>query len=97
MGLIEEQTLMHARQIVLHNAEVINYLKNSIKLISEKTLKSMQIENEKMKVLMKNYYPKVNIKTIVANIDNRDNHDITKFDVELIQQTLIEALEEQKK
>lgn len=97
MGLIEEQTLMHARQIVLHNAEVINYLKNSIKLISEKTLKSMQIENEKMKVLMKNHYPKVNIKTIVANIDNRDNHDITKFDVELIQQTLIEALEEQKK
>lgn len=90
----EELAKYHARQIALFNAEIIFYNKNKLMLIDEKFIKDFKIRGEKMFFIIKNSYPKANPDLLVANIDNKANHDLTKLDVDLIEDALLESLEE---
>ncbi len=93
MGIIEEETLYMARKIALFNSEVIFFVKNSLTYLTEKKLRDLLNEKEKIEVLIKNSY-NADTNLIVANVENNDNHDLTKIDVELIQEVLKEGVRE---
>lgn len=93
MGIIEEETLYMARKIALFNSEAIFFVKNSLTYLTEKKLRDLLNEKEKIEVLIKNSY-NADTNLIVANVENNDNHDLTKIDVELIQEVLKEGVRE---
>lgn len=89
----KELAKYHARQIALFNAEIIFYNKNKLMLIDEKFISDFKIRSEKMFFIIKNSYPKADPDLLIANVDNKLNHDLTKLDVDLIEDALIESLE----
>lgn len=87
------EALILARKIALYNSEVIHYVKNSLKLITPIIQKTLDDNQEKLIIMTKDAFPKVEIGLIIANSNNNLNHDLTKLDIDLIYQMLVESVE----
>lgn len=95
MGIdeVHEETLNLARRIAMFNSEIIFNIKHGLIRLTEETIKKQKESHEKFSIIIKNSYPKCEVSLILANPHNNENHDITKLDVDLIQQMLKESLD----
>lgn len=82
-----------ARKIAIYNAEAIFYIKNSLKLMDGPISKRLENMNEKYRILIQSSFPSVDYSLILANHDNNHNHNLTKLDVDLIKDVLLEDFE----
>lgn len=89
----KEEALHLARRIALFNSKVIYYVKNSMFLITEELIKTQKSNHEKFKIIIKTNYPSADPEIILADPLKNLNHDLTKLDIELIQDILLEGLE----
>jgi len=78
----------------MFNSEVIYYIKNSLLLMTPFLLKSLKDEFEKFTIIIKSKYHHVRVALVLANVENNDNHDLMKLDVDLIFDTLMEVSDE---
>ena len=92
---IRVASLNHARRIAMFNSEAIYYLKNSMDLLDTLKQKELADKYEKFDIIIRTNYPAAEIILILANINNKGNHNITLLDVELIQETLLEGLHQE--
>jgi len=92
MGINENEALVLARKIAMFNSESIYYVKNSLLLITATIQSSLDDNKEKFRIIIKSNYPSIDTSLIIANTNNNHNHDLTKLDIDLIQQMLIEHL-----
>jgi len=90
MGIKEEEALTLARKIAMFNSEVIYFVKNSLMKMTPTIQKSLDEKKEKFTIIIKSNYPNVNYDLILANTTNNNNHDLTKLDVGLICDMLLE-------
>lgn len=89
----KEEALHLARRIALFNSKVIYYVKNSMFLITEELIKTQKSNHEKFKIIIKTNYPSADPEILLADPIKNHNHDLTKLDIELIQEMLLEGLE----
>ena len=89
----KENALCLARKIAILNAELIYYEKNKLMLVDTLKLNELKTKREKMELIIKSDYPKTNINLILANVNDNKNHDLTKIDVDLLRNELLESLE----
>lgn len=94
MGMSEAEVLTMARKIALYNIKAIHYVKNSLMEMTPMIQKELKNEQEKMEILLKNSFPSISVSLLIANCQNSDNHDLTKLDIELIKDTMMEELDE---
>jgi hypothetical protein len=94
MGMTEAETLTMARKIALYNIKAIHYIKNRLLEMTPLVQKQLKNEQEKMEILLKNSFPNISVSLLIANSQNSDNHDLTKLDVELINDMLLEESNE---
>lgn len=80
-----------ARKIAIFNSEVVFYVKNSLFLMDAYSSKRLESLHEKYKLLVLNSFPKTDVGLIMANHSNNHNHDLTKLDVDLIKEMLLEG------
>lgn len=86
------ETLNLARRIAMYNGEAIYYLKNRLLLMDVLREKELSDKHEKLNVMIKTEYPNTNIDLILANYTNNDNHNIMLYEIDLIQDSLLEGL-----
>jgi hypothetical protein len=91
MGLIENEALILARNIGMFNGEAIYYVKNSLMLITPKKQKELDDRREQLLVIAKTKFPGNDPELIIATTKNNQNHDLTKLDVDLIKDMLLEG------
>ena len=94
MGLIENEALVIARQVAIFNGEVVHYVKNSLFQMTPKKQKDLDDARERFYVTIKTKFPNTEPDLLLANTKNNHNHDITKIDVELIKDMLIEGIKQ---
>jgi len=90
MGIKEEEALTLARKIAMFNTEAIHFVKNSLMKITPMIQKRLDEQREKFFIIIKTNYPNVEPTLILSNSTNNLNHDLTKLDVELIKEMLLE-------
>ena len=87
-----EDALLLARRIALFNSKIIYNIKNSMFIITEELIKTQNNNYEKFKIIIKTNYPSCDVDLVLANPNKNINHDITKLDIDLIKETLLEGL-----
>lgn len=87
---INVEALVLARKIGLFNSEAIYYVKNSLTLNTAIIQKQNDDKREKLIIMIKNSHPKVDVDLILANTHNNNNHNLTKIDIDLILDVLVE-------
>jgi hypothetical protein len=90
MGIDE---LHMARRIGLYNSEAIYFVKNNLMLMTAGIQKKLETDYEKFNILLKSKYKNIDVGLILANPTNNDNHNLTKQDIDLIHDFLVEHLE----
>lgn len=90
----EAEALTLARKIAMFNSEAIYFVKNSLLKITSSIQKNLDETREKFVIIIKSNYPHVNPDIILANTTNNNNHDLTKIEVELIKEILLEDNDE---
>jgi hypothetical protein len=93
MGINEAEALTLARKIAIFNGEVTYYVKNELMLGSPELTKKHAQDREKLFIIIRTNYPKVNVDLILSNSENNKNHNLTKLDVSLIYDMLLEIPE----
>ena len=78
----------------MFNSETIYYLKNSLMIMTPKLEKKLSEDYEKFSIIIKSNYPKAEPLLLLCNVKNKNNHDVTKVDIDLIQQMLLESITE---
>lgn len=91
MGIEEEEALIIARKIAMFNSETIHFVKNSLIKLTSSIQKRLNENREKFFIIVRTNYPKTDPDLIIANTTNNENHDLTKLDVGLIQDMLLEG------
>lgn len=86
-----EESLNIARRVAIFNSEVIFNAKNSLLMMTEQSLKNLKEKHEKFSIIIKNSYPNCIIENVLANVTNKDNHDASKYEVDLIQEEFIKS------
>ncbi len=94
MGIKEEEALTLARKIAMFNSEAIHFVKNSLMKITPIIQKRLDENREKFFIIIKSNYSNVDPLLILANTNNNLNHDLTKLDIELIKDMLLEEKDE---
>lgn len=94
MGLIENEALTLARQVAMFNGEAVYYVKNSLIQMTPKKQKELDDGRERFYITIKTKYPNTDPDMILVTTKNNENHDVTKLDVELIKEMLIEGIVE---
>ena len=84
------EALVLARKIGLYNCEAIHYVKNSLLENTAIIQKKLDDKREKLSIMIKNSHPKADTNLILATNGNNTNHDLTKIDIELIYDILVE-------
>ena len=90
MGIEQEEALTMARKIALYNSEAIHFVKNSLMKITPAIQKKLDETREKFFIILKTNYVNVEPLLILANSSNNNNHDLTKLDIELIAEMMLE-------
>jgi len=91
LAIKEVEALDLARKIAMFNSEVIYYVKNSLYEMNQSIEKNLNEEVEKFTVLIKTKFPHTDVSLIIANTKNNHNHDLTKLDVGVIKEMLLEG------
>lgn len=89
MGVAPEVIVL-ARKIGLFNSEAIYYVKNSLLMNTVVIQKRMDDMRDKLTIIIKNSHPKVDVDLILANTHNNSNHNLTKIDIDLITDVLVD-------
>lgn len=96
MGLedtpVEEKAIYMARNVVIYNGDAVYYLKNSLNYLDENISRRLKEEYEKLTIRCKDMFPNIDVDTILAFPESRENHDITKLDVGIIKEFLLEVV-----
>lgn len=87
------EDLHMARRVALYNSEAIYFVKNNLMLMSPSIQKKLETDYEKFNILLRSNYKNIDVDMILALPIKNDNHNITKLDVDLIHDFLVESLE----
>jgi len=93
----EYEMLCLARMIAMLNSEFIYFMKNKLLNLDNLKLKELKSKHEKMTLRIQSECPNAKVSLILANPDNNKNHDLTKIDVDLIKNELIESFDREDK
>lgn len=95
MGINNEteiEVINLTRRIVMFNSHTIFNIKNSLMLMTEQSWKQQQSDYDKFCTILKNNYPKTDPELVLANPVKNINHNLTKLDMDLIKNIILESI-----